>query len=61
VPETAEQIAQRFGMPTQWARYHEGQHICVDGRNYIGSCLVTDPATQQTAQYFINKPTTRTT
>lgn len=45
-PETSQQVAKRFGLPIEWAKQHEGDHRCLDGRRYpaSSSCLVTDPS-----------------
>jgi hypothetical protein len=53
----AEQAAARFEMPAEWGRYHTRWHICVDGRNYSGqpTCLVTDPAVERVARYFMTR------
>jgi hypothetical protein len=48
--ETSQQVSERFGLPIEWARQHEGDHRCVDGRRYIGSCLVTDPSCDHLAR-----------
>ena len=41
--ETTEQAAKRLGLPEQFTAMHEGRHVCIDGRHYNVSCLVTDP------------------
>jgi hypothetical protein len=48
--QTPEQVAERFGLPIEWARLHIGDHRCVDGRRYIVSCLVTDPSCDHIAR-----------
>lgn len=56
-PLDAVTAAARFGMPEQWGRYHQGHHVCVDGRNYTAYCLVThpDPAVERVARYFMTR------
>lgn len=52
--QDAATAAARFGQPTEWARYHSGDHhVCLDGRQYRGSCLVTDPAMEQVARNIL--------
>jgi hypothetical protein len=49
-----EATAARFGQPVDWVRFHaHGPHICVDGKNYIASCLVTDPAMESVARHYL--------
>lgn len=43
VAQTAEQIARRFDWPLAAAQTHIGDHICLDGRWYRTTCLVSDP------------------
>lgn len=52
-PQTPEDVAARFSMPLGWAAAHIGSHICVDGRRYVGYCLVTDPGSDGLARYFM--------
>jgi hypothetical protein len=50
-----EEAAQRLGLPVAFLRMHRGYHPCVDGRHYRGSCLLTDPASESTARYFMKR------
>lgn len=52
--ETPAQVAERFNLPIEWARMHVGRHVCVDGRNYIHSCLVNDPECDHLARRRLN-------
>jgi hypothetical protein len=47
--ESPEQVVARLGISIEAAREHVGDHRCVDGRRYVGSCLVTDPACHDVA------------
>lgn len=51
--DTPQQVAERFGLPLAWAQMHQGRHRCVDGRNYIYSCLVTDPDCDHEARNYM--------
>jgi hypothetical protein len=43
------------------AQHDNGPHICLDGRRYIGSCLVTDPTCDYLALAILNRfPTEET-
>lgn len=52
--QAPEQVAERFGLPIEWARTHVGDHRCVDGRRYIVSCLVVDPSCDHIARRRMN-------
>ena len=54
-PGVVRDIADRFGMPPEWAARHVGEHVCVDGRRYYHSCLVSDPACHETAAALIGR------
>jgi hypothetical protein len=41
--ETTQQAAARLGLPEMFTAMHEGRHVCIDGRRYNVSCLITDP------------------
>jgi hypothetical protein len=53
--ESPEEAAQRLGLPVEFLKMHNGYHPCVDGRHYRGSCLLTDPACERTARYFMRR------
>lgn len=41
--DTTQQAAARLGLPAEFTAMHEGYHVCIDGRHYRYSCLITDP------------------
>ena len=41
--ETTQQAAARLALPEMFTAMHEGRHVCIDGRWYNVSCLITDP------------------
>lgn len=41
--ETTQEAAARLGLPELFTAMHEGYHVCIDGRHYRYSCLITDP------------------
>lgn len=51
--ETPEAVAERFGKSIEWARDHVGRHVCVDGKRYIYSCLVSDPDCDKVARSYM--------
>jgi hypothetical protein len=53
--ESPEMAAQRLSLPVAFLWMHKGYHPCVDGRHYRGTCLLTDPACESTAQYFMKR------
>jgi hypothetical protein len=53
--QSPEEAAERFGLPVAFLRMHKGYHPCVDGRHYESSCLLTDPACERTARYFMKR------
>lgn len=57
--QDATTAAARFGQPIEWARYHAStaHHVCLDGRQYRGSCLVTDPEMDQVARNILARHT----
>jgi uncharacterized protein (UPF0212 family) len=48
--ETLKDISNRLNMSADWVQVHMGEHRCLDGRRYIDSCLVTDPACHHLAR-----------
>jgi len=49
-----EATADRLDLPISEVRRHAtGRHVCVDGRYYEMSCLVTDPEWHKTAVWFL--------
>jgi hypothetical protein len=54
-PETPEQCAARLGLSTAFVRLHYRSHICVDGKGYQFSCLVSDPDFTEVAHYFMRQ------
>lgn len=53
--QSAEQIAERFEMPLSWAQQHIGEHVCLDGRRYRLSCLVSDPMCEHLARWRMDE------
>lgn len=41
--ESTEEAAARLGLPADFTAMHEGHHVCIDGKHYTYSCLITDP------------------
>ena len=41
-PDTVAQAAERFGWTVAQMSPHAGRHVCIDGRNYVDSCIMRD-------------------